>query len=257
MAIGFSSPYHSLGTAGLIALVLGFSSLQSMADDQITKKDGTQITGQIVSVSGGQVMVSIHSPNGGIAKLPYDLDKIQSVTMAPPAGVAAVHDAAPAAVIAGLEPLVKQYAGLPTDWVVEAMGQLAEAYNAQGQADRAVDLYNQIDTLYPGSKYHAEAAAGKALLSLKQGKIEEALAEVQPIVDQANKNLAPSPAEGRLYARTFLVYGQILQAQKKLSQALEAYLTVKTMFYQNPAMVEQASQLTGKLRDQNPGLGID
>jgi len=228
-----------------------------MADDQITKKDGTRIMGQIISVSNGQVMVSIHSPNGGVAKLPYYLADIQTVTMAPPAEVTAAQGAAPAAVVTALEPLVKQFAGLPADWVVEAMGQLAGAYDVQGQTDRALELYNQIDTLYPGSKYHAQAAAGKAMLSLKQGKIDEALAGVQPIVDQANKNLAPSPAEGRLYASIFLVYGRVLEAQKKLPQALEAYLTVKTMFYQNPALVEQADQAAKNLRDQNPGLGVD
>lgn len=228
-----------------------------MADDQITKKDGTVITGQITGVSGGQVMVSIRSPNGGIAKLSYDLSLIQSVTMTPPAALATIQGAEPAAVITALEPVVKQYAGLPADWVVEAMGQLATAYNAQGQADHAADIYNQIDTLYPNSKYHAQAVAGKALLSLKQGKIDEAIADVQPTIAEANKNLAPSPGEGRLYANAFLVYGQALQAQKKLPQALEAYLTVKTMFYQNPALVEQADQLAKSLREQNPGLGID
>jgi tetratricopeptide (TPR) repeat protein len=177
--------------------------------------------------------------------------------MTPPAVLTTIQEAQPAAVITALEPLIKQYAGLPADWVVDMMWQLAGAYNAQGQADRAADIYNQIDTLYPNSKYHAQASAGKALLSLKQGKIDEAIAGVQPTIAEANKNLAPSPEEGRLYANAFLVYGQALQAQKKLPQALEAYLTVKTMFYQNPALAEQADQLAKNLREQNPGLGVD
>jgi tetratricopeptide (TPR) repeat protein len=257
MAIGFLPRYRFSVLTGLMALTLGFCVLQSIADDQLIKKDGTKITGQVMGVSGGQVTVSIHSPNGGIAKVPYYLSDIQSVTMTPPAGMAAAQGAAPTAVITTLEPLIKQFAGLPTDWVVEAMGQLAQAYDAQGQTDHALELYNQIDSLYPGSKYHLEAAAGKAMVSLKQGKIDEALVEIQPIVDQANKNLVPSPEEGRLYANAFLVYGQVLQAQKKLPQALEAFLTVKTMFYQNPTLVEQADQFAGKLRDENPGLGVD
>lgn len=257
MAISFLSRPHPVTVAGLVALVLLFCVLRAPADDQITKKDGTVITGQIGGVSGDAVMVTIHSPNGGIAKVPEHLGDIQSVTMTPPPALATAQGAAPAAVITTLEPLVKQYAGLPADWVVEAMGQLAAAYNAQGQADRAADIYNRIDTLYPNSKYHAQAAAGKALLSLKQGKIDEAIADVQPTIAEANKNLAPSPEEGRLYASVFLVYGQALQAQKKLPQALEAYLTVKTMFYQNPALAEQADQLARNLREQNPGLGVD
>src|SRR6202044_2978142 len=118
-------------------------------------------------------------------------------------------------------------------------------------------VYNQIIQLYPGSAYENVAKAGEAEMNLKAGKIDEALAAVQPIVDQANKNIAPSPSDGALYAKAFLVYGQVLEAQKKPQQALEAYLTVKTMFYQNPVLVDQADQFAKNLRDQNPGIGIE
>ena len=243
----------------LIALAFILLVIRSVADDQIIKKDGTVISGQIQGVSEGQVMVESHTSAGGIAKVPYYISDIKSISMAVPADVTKVQaqGVAPAAVIAALEPQVKQFAGLPANWVVEAMAQLAQAYAAQGQADRAVATYNQIDTLYPGSKYHAQAVAGKAEMSLKAGKIDEALAAVQPIIDQANKDIAPSPSDGAIYANAFLVYGKAMEVQKKPQQALEAYLTVKTMFYQNPALVDQAEQLTKTLRDQNPGLGIE
>ena len=241
----------------MVALFIVPCTRGGFADDQLIKKDGTIITGQIVGVADGRVTVNIKSANGGVAKVPYYITDLESVNMTPPEAVAKLQGANPAVVVSTLEPLVKQYSGLPTDWVVEAMAQLAEAYASQNQGDRATALYNQIDTLYPNSKYHAQAVAGKALLSLKQGKVDEAITAVQPIITEANKNLAPSPTEGRLYASAFLVYGQALQAQKKLPQALEAYLTVKTMFYQNPALVEQADQMAKSLRDQNPGLGVD
>ncbi len=238
-----------------VALIgLGF---RASADDQIKKKDGTILTGQIISVSNGQVMFSTHSSTGSVVKLPYYLTDIDTITMETPDAVTKVKGAAPATVIAALEPQVKQFAGLPVNWVVEAMAELAEAYSALGQGDKAVAIYNQIGTLYPTSAYVDFAVASKAKLSLQQGKVDEALAAVQPIIEKANKNLTPSPAEGGLYATAFLVYGQALEAQKKNSEALEAYLTVKTMFYQNPALADQADQLAKKLRDANPGLGVD
>jgi tetratricopeptide (TPR) repeat protein len=246
-------------TVFVVALAFILLVLRSVADDQIVKKDGTTIKGQILSVSDGQVLVESHTSNGGIAKVPYYITDIKSVAMAVPADVAKAEaeGVTPAAVIAALEPKVKQFAGLPTDWVVEAMAQLAQAYAAQGQTDKAVAAYNQIDTLYPGSKYHAQAVAGKAEMSLKAGKIDEALAAVQPIVDQANKDIAPSPADGAVYANAFLVYGKVMEAQKKPQQALEAYLTVTTMFYQNPSLVDQADKDARDLRDHNPGIGIE
>ena len=88
---------------------------------------------------------------------------------------------------------------------------------------------------------------------LAQGKTDEALTTVQPVIDAANKTMAPSADEARAYANAFLVYGQILEAQKKYPQALEAYLTVKTMLYQNHALVEQSDRLVQKLRANGAG----
>ena len=235
-----------------------------MADDQILKNDGTTISGQIVGVSDNMVTVQSVTSRGGIAKVPYPLSDIKSVTMTTPPAVTAASapGATPAAQVTALEPVVKQFAGLPTPWVVGAMAQLAEAYSAQGQQDKAVGVYDQIVQLYPGSAYENVAKAGKAEMSLKAGKIDEALAAVKPMVDQANQDIAPSPGDGALYAKAFLVYGQVLEKKNQPQQALEAYLTVKTMFYQNPALVAQADQLAQALRDQykqahNSDLGVD
>jgi len=241
MALAFSLPVFRLGA------------------DQIIKTDGTTIDGHIVSVSGNQVMVEGHTASGGDAKFPVTLTDIDSVKMAVPAEVAKVNarGVGPGDVIAILEPATKQFAGLPADWVVEAMARLGEAYTEVGEVDKALAIYNQISRLYAGSAYENVAKAGEAELNLETGKIDEALAAVQPIVEQANKDIAPSPADGALYAHAFLVYGRVLEAQKKPQQALEAYLTVKTMFYQNAVLMDQADQLANNLRTHNPGLGVE
>jgi tetratricopeptide (TPR) repeat protein len=241
----------------LMVLTAFLLAAHSFAEDQIEKKDHSVITGQITGCADGQVTIQSASANGGSATLSVYLSDIQSVTMAAPAAVTGLKGASPDIVIATLEPFVKQYAGLPTDWVLDAMAKLGDAYDALGHGDKAGAIYDQIDQLYPNSPYQLVATTGKARLSLEQGKIEEALAALDPIITEANQNLAPSPAKGRLYAGAFLVYGQALEAKKQLPAALEAYLTVVTMFYQNPALVEKAGQLAGKLREQNPGLGVD
>lgn len=259
MAIGFLSFQRLVKPVCFIALVGAFLTVRSFADDQITKKGGEIISGQILSVSDGQVTIQSHTSTGGMVTLPVYLTDIQSVTMTPPADFTKVNgtSAAPATVISTLEPLVKQFAGLPADWVPDAMAQLGDAYDASGQGDRASAIYNQINQLYPGSAYQMLAQTGKAKQCLKAGKVDDALAAVQPLITEANQNLAPSPSKGRLYANAFLVYGQALEAQKKFPQALEAYLTVKTIFCQNPALVDQAEALAKNLYTQNPGLGVD
>ena len=92
---------------------------------------------------------------------------------------------------------------------------------------------------------------------LAQGNVEQALSTVQPVIEAANKTVAPSPSDARAYANAFLVYGRILEAQKKYPQALEAYLTVKTLFYQNQALVDQSAQLVQNLRAHQPGVSVD
>ncbi len=257
MAIGFSSSQPIYRAVVWLGMICAFLTLSARADDQIKRKDGNIINGQVLSVANGQVMVTSRTPSGGTVTLPYYLSDISNITMTPPADFTKASGAPAATVITLLEPLVTKFAGLPSDWVVQAMGQLAEAYNTQNQSDKATALYNQIDTLYPGSKYHLQAVAGRAGLLLKQGKIDETLAAIQPVIDEANKDIAPSHADGGMYATAYFVYGQALEAQHKNAEALEAYLTVKTMFYQNPTLANEADQMAQKLRQQNPGLGVD
>ncbi len=242
---------------GLAASFFVAVSSLAAADDQIQLKSGSTITGQINGVSDGQISVTIALASGGVGKTVVNLSDVKSVQMATPEAVTALKNAAPDAVIAGLEPIVKQYAGLDTPWIVDAMAQLADAYESAGQNDKAVATYVQINQFYPGSNHQNEAAAGLAQLDLQQGKVNDALAKLQPVIDKASQDLAPSPDDARSYARAFLVYGQALQQQKENAKALEAYLTVKTMFYQSPALVAQAEKLASALRQQNPGLGVN
>lgn len=257
MALGLLSICRGLKLAALTALAFGFLILRCSAEDSITKKDGTVIPGTITGVANGQITLSRTSAGGGVVKSSFYLTDIKSVNMTPPDEVAKAHSATPDQAIVILEPLVRQYAGLPADWVTDAMAELGGAYDNAGKAEQATAIYTQINQLYPNSSYQYLAAAGTAQQLLKQGKVPEALAILQPIVDKANGNLAPSPAEGRLYANAFLVYGQALESEKKLPEALEAYLTVKTMFYQNPTLVAQAEDRVSKLRSANPSLGVD
>jgi tetratricopeptide (TPR) repeat protein len=237
--------------AGLAFPVVG------RADATLMMKNGTKIVGHIESVSDGQVLVTATAANGGSVKLPYQLSDIQSVDMPPPPELAQASGRAPVDLAAALAPLVKAYAGLPANWVIDAMGQLADAYTTLHQYDQANAIYAQIDQLYPNTTYISLATAGQAKVLLSEGKLDQALGTIQPAIDAANKTVAPSPDDAQAYARAFLVYGQILEAQKKYPEALEAYLTVKTLFYQNQSLVDQSAQLVQNLRAQQPGVSVE
>jgi tetratricopeptide (TPR) repeat protein len=204
-------------------------------------------------------MIATKTSSGGGAKYPVMLADIKSVTMATPPAVAQAQapNTPPGQVIAALEAPVKQFAGLPAPWVVNAMAQLGEAYSQVSQTDKALSIYNEISSLYPNSSYTVLADASRAELILESGKVDEAMKIVRPIVDKANQNIAPSPVDGATYAKAFIVYGRGLEAQKKLPEALEAFLTVKTMFYQNPTLVAEADHYAQDLRAKNPDIGVE
>ena len=245
--------------AYVIALATVCVTLRAVADDQIVKTDGTTVSGRITGVSDGAATVESQIAGGGKANFPVMLADIKSITMAAPPAVAKAEapNTPPGQVIAALESPVNQYAGLPAGWVVDAMAQLGDAYSQVGQTDKALAIYNKIGALYPNSPYTAVADASRAQVDVDGGKIDDALKIVQPIVDKANQDIAPSPVNGSTYAKAFIVYGRVLEAQKKLPEALEAFLTVKTMFYQNPNLVAEADHYVQQLRAQNPDIGID
>ena len=156
------------------------------------RTNGNVITGQITGVSNGAVTVTTKTPNGGQATIPYQLSDIKSVVMAPPPELAEAKGQPPDVVVAKLAPLVKATPDLPADWVVDAMGQLADAYSDLKQDNQASAIYAQINQLYPGSAYTNIATAGQAKLLLAQGKVDEALATVQPVITAADKTVSPS-----------------------------------------------------------------
>jgi tetratricopeptide (TPR) repeat protein len=185
---------------------------------------------------------------------------IKSIAMDPPAAVKQVqapNKPTPGEVIAALQAPVNQYAGLNTKWVVDAMAQLGDAYSQVGQTDKALEIYNKIGALYPNSPYTAIADASRAQVDIDAGKYDDAMKIVEPIVTKANQDLAPSAIDGSTYAKAFIVYGRVLEAQKKLPEALEAFLTVKTMFYQNANTVAEAEHYAQELRKQDPTLGVN
>ncbi len=258
--MGSLLPRKGIRTAcGFLALAVCSLGLRVVAADQIVKNDGTVVTGHILSVSDGAATMLSRTSSGGTAQFPVMLSDIKSITMDPPAAVTQVQapNTPPGQVIAALETPVKQYAGLQAKWVVDAMAQLGDAYSQVGDTSKALEIYNDIGTLYPNSAYTNIANASRAQVDVEGGKYDEALQILNPIVEKANQDLAPSPVDGATYAKAFIVYGRVLEAQKKLPEALDAFLTVKTMFYQNANLAAEADHYASELRKQNPGIGVD
>lgn len=225
------------------------------SEDTVYLKAGDPQKGQIIGADGVNLMLEI-AIGSGKGKVPIPLSNIQKVEMAVPAELSSLAKSDPAAVISGLEPLVKKYKGIPADWIVDAMANLADAYTATGKMEESKALYDQLAQFFPGSKYLIKANVGRAKGLLSAGNLEEALKQLEPLIELADKTAAPSAEEGRLYGEAFLVKGRILEKKNDLEGALESYLTTITSFYQNVEVVSQAEEQAKKLRSQNPQLVV-
>jgi hypothetical protein len=224
----------------------------SYGQDKIVLKGGQIVEGKIQDVTNGNA--NLLSKNN---VFPYPLANVVSVQMATPAELDKVRSGEPAQIVSTLEPLVKKFKGLPCDWVTEAMALVAEAYATEGKDTESTSIYSEMSKLYPGSRYQIRAEAGLAKSALRAGKYDDALAKITPLIAEANKSFSPSAEDGRLYGEAFLVQGQILEKQGKPKEALESYLTVVTVFYQNTATAKTARELADKLRKNNPQVVVD
>lgn len=233
-----------------VGLLLAISPVHGQ--DKIALKTGQEVSGKILDVTGGNVNVSV-----GVGTIPYPLSGIASVQMAAPAELDKARSGGADQAIVLLEPIVKKFKGLPVDWVTDAMVLLADSYTQTGKDAQSMAIFEDMVKLYPGSRHQVRAQAGLAKASLKEGKLDEALAQLAPLVAEANKSFSPSQEDGRAYSEAFLIQGQALEKQGKLKEALESYLTVVTIFYQNPVAAKTALEQADKLRKNNPQVVVE
>lgn len=232
-------------------VVLAISPAQ--AQDKITLNSGEVYTGKILQVANGQATIEV--PQG---KIPLRLATIASVSLDVPREMEqARKETDPKKQLQLVVPLVNRYQGLPVGWVVEALGLAAEAKAALGDNATATAIYDNMLKLYPGSVYEARAKAGLASQALATGDAAKALTMVGPLIAEADKTLLPGHAEGEAYGAAYLVQGQAQEKQGKYADALTSYLTVVTVFHQNPSIAQAAQKAADTLRKTHPDVIVE
>jgi tetratricopeptide (TPR) repeat protein len=234
-----------LGLLGALTL----ANTVSLAQDKIIANDGKVQEGEIVGFSNNQVMIKLPAGTIGVP-----LVQVKRVEMAAPPAIKQALATAPAASLSVLEAAVTKFKGLPADWVVEAMGHLADGYASQNNAGKAEALYQEMSRLYAGSRFIIKATVGMAKTALQQNQPDQALQLLRPLIAQANARFYQSMDDSRLLGEAFLVQGQVLEAQGKLGEALASYLQTTTLFFHNEPVTKEAATRAAQLRERNPKL---
>lgn len=239
-------------TVGTALLIMGLIHAVGpcAAQDKITNARGETIEGKIVKVtpSGAPVMRMANGVETAVPK-----ETIRTIQMQAPTGLAEARKALAESqypqVLAAIEKDAQQFAGLQVDWVIEALGLVADAYLATGKKSEAGAIYRKMETDYANSPYAVKAKVGLAKISVSVNRLPEAEAALKPILESSQKMLAPPEAEQRVFADACFVMGQLEEARGQKQEALENYMRVTTLYPLNPSLVSQAEARIKALRE--------
>jgi len=245
-----SSPLALSKLLVVSAMGLGFVS-PAEAQDAVILKSGLTREGKITGVSSGSVRLQMGSGATGIP-----LADIREIRMdAPPefdaaAGKLASGDEAGAT--AALEKINESYAGLPASWAERALALLGDARLAAGDKAGAAAAYDKLTQTYPQAK--SLANLGRARLAVDDGKFDDALPLLQPLLDASAKTALPAASDGPAFTQAHYLAGRIKEAAGDYQAALTHYLKASALFPFDKASASSARQRADALRAEHAGL---
>ncbi|MCS7064400.1 MAG: tetratricopeptide repeat protein [Methylacidiphilales bacterium] len=242
---------HHVGRLACILATL-FASLLLHGQDKIVRKGGQVLEGKIIK---GDAQTVTYTSGGMTA--PVLLKEVEKIEMVPPIDLSAVELRADnvSEVIQRLNDVIKDFKGLPVDWVAEAMALLADAYQASNQNDKANAIYEEMRQLYPNQpQFLLKANLSAAKSEVRQGKTTEALKLISPLIEEASTTLNISDQKASLYAEAHLIQGMIFEREQKLHEALQAYVKVYTLYPQGAQAAAEARAAVERLRADHPKL---
>ena len=255
-------PRNFMRSAPALALCLGACLLASsaVAQDRLIFTDKHVQEGKITGVSGGSVMVTLSTAAGAPGQIGFDLGLISRVEVAPPAAFQAGTTAYAAGdwdkALSAIKPITERFRGLPTDWARKAFALLGDIYIEKNDVVRAEGAYNDFRKLYPVGN-SLVFGIGQARIAMARANDAAARRQIDPIITAALKSPAEvSRTDGATYGQAFSFLGQLQEKEGNSSDALEDYLRVVTLYYQDAATAARAQGRADALRAAHKGLAV-
>lgn len=234
--------------AGILAALLAAPRAQAQLDATITYKNNTQQAAKIVGVSGASLMVK-----GQYGEEGKPLATIASVvTAATPPEVAAAQTAFEAKDFAkamtAAQAVLNKYRGMPAEWVINMMALIGDIHLAKDDTAKAEAAYNEFAKAFPG---HGGADLGRARVAVAKKDFATARKIAEPLAEKAIKEKNVSRQAGQIYGQTFLVLGQVKEAQGEHAAALQDYLRTVTLYFHDRTAVALAQERADALRKEH------
>jgi tetratricopeptide (TPR) repeat protein len=230
----------------LFALIL---TLPALSQHRIVMKYGQVREAKIIGATGSSVQIEV-----GAGAIGIPIATIAQVVMPPPeefnAAVQAFQAGDHSKALAAAQSVVEKYKGLPTEWAQQAASMVGEIYATQGDMEKAEAAFKQMQQLYAGQG-SAQADVAMARLAVAKKEYDIAKEKLQPVADEALKELTP-PNQSRLaYSQSFYLLGQVKEAQGDFAGALEDYLRTVTIFPYDRVAAASARERADALRKEH------
>lgn len=160
--------------------------------------------------------------------------------------------------LADLRVLGDNYRGLPTAWAQQSLAALGNIYLEKNDIAKAESAFNDY------RKYYPKAPGNQLQTSVAQARISfaknnAALAKQQ--LDAVIKGALKAPAEvtrpdGAAYGQAFYLTARLQERESNFQDALENYLRVVTLFYQDPAVAARAQKAANDLRAAHKDVSV-
>jgi hypothetical protein len=150
--------------------------------------------------------------------------------------------------LAGYKTVAGKFGGLPVAWARTAVKRQAEVYIQLSQLPEAEKIYDQYATLYGADGDTTETQVGKARIAFAKKDYASVKDLLDSVATDALAKESVSADQGRALGGVFLLRGQANEAAGNFVDALQDYLHVVTLFYQDKKILAEAEQKAKKLR---------
>lgn len=236
--------YNTFLSAAAVVVLLTGSSTKA---DIISSTSG-DYTGQVVRANATDVVIKQGQNEFTIPKA-----TIKKLEVAKPAELDAAREALKTGkglqAVTTLKALVEKYAGLPTDWAVDAMAMLCDAQMAVKDYVSAKRVLDDAVRLYPGETARRLEVKADHLLAL-QGNQAKAIENLKAFLAVMTKRELLTDQDEYAVAEAYVILGDCLVANNALEDALDSYLKVVTLFDLDDDRTTEAQCKAGKVFEQ-------
>ena len=213
--------------------------------------------GKITGVQNGSILLSV--PGGSTSVNLAQVSRLEAA--APPAyttGIAAYNAGNYDKALADLRPLGDGFRGLPLDWAQQTLAALGSIYLEKNDAARAEAAFNDYRRYYPNAPGNkVQLGVAQARIAFARNNVSLARQLVEPITQAGLKAPAEvTRGDGAAYGQAFYLLARLQERENNHQEALENYLRVVTLFYQDAAVAASAQKGADNLRAAHQGLSV-